>query len=346
MGQIIIPFLEYIILQIAVAVVGLNIIREKEIRPIVVLKSWIFGQMLLFATLQILALPMILLRCHFNVLFWSYTGICVVLFGFGCFSIRWRNCCFRIEKSKWNWLSVTICLIAVVLILWQGGNYLFGMHLDQDDARWLAEANDALEYGNMMTRNYDTGEYLGRFMMPEDASSPWPIMWAIVSRILNIRTSVFAHTIYATVEIFMFYGIYWLMGSEILKKKEAITSFILFVAVFNCFFGGTVYTQSAFSLVRIWQGKASVAAIIIPSILYSFICIHKRNEMITWIRIMITGAAACLMSGMGIFISAFMIGIYGLYYIVAYKNWRRMPIFLATLIPSISSFVVNFLIKG
>ena len=75
MGQAVSPFLEYVVLQLVVMVVGLNVVHEKELSTSGVLKSWIFGQMMLFAVLQIIAVPMILLRWKFNALFWCYLGV-------------------------------------------------------------------------------------------------------------------------------------------------------------------------------------------------------------------------------------------------------------------------------
>ena len=55
--------------------------------------------------------------------------------------------------------------------------YIFGMHLDEDDARWIAEANDALVKNKMLLHNPATGEYIGRFVgeMIKDVFSPWSI---------------------------------------------------------------------------------------------------------------------------------------------------------------------------
>ena len=83
MKQAVLLLFEYVFLQLIVAVVGLNVIREKELYASGVLKSWISGQMLLFAILQIMAVPMILVHWKFNTLFWRYFCFGVVLFGMG-----------------------------------------------------------------------------------------------------------------------------------------------------------------------------------------------------------------------------------------------------------------------
>ena len=367
MGKAVLPFLGYILLQGVVAIIGLNVIREKELGFSGTLKAWIFGQMLLFAVLQVLAVPMILLRWKFDVLFYSFLGIGILLFGFGCMRLKRIRVKNEIKKETWNWLSLVLLAAALLLILLQSGIYFVGIHLDEDDARFIAQANDVLEYGQLLTRDWDTGEYIGFVDPVRDITSPWPLMYAISARILFTRASIFAHTIFAPIEVLLMYGVYWLIGSELFKKIEVRLTFILTVAVFNLFFAGTVYTQSVFSLVRIWQGKATVAAVIVPLLFYLFIRLNKDNEWnkdnksnghieyngingnserTGWICIIITAIAACLMSGAGIMIALIMIGVYGLYHIIAYQRWKQTLPWIGSLIPPAISLFIYLTIHG
>ena len=315
-------------------IVGLNVVREKELGTSGVLKSWVYGQLFCFAVLQVMAVPMILMRWQFNVLFWSYMSIVVVLFGFGAWRLVNGRTRIRIRMPELKPLELLLLMIVILLILWQAGNYFFGMHLDEDDARWLAEANDALEYGDMMIRDFDTGAYLGHVGVPKDATSPWPMMIAFFSRLLHTKTSVFAHTIYAPIELLLMYAVYWLMASELFETRDAKLTFILSVAVINLFFGKTVFTQSTFSLVRIWQGKGTVAAVIVPLLFYLFIRIQKRDESEDWRLVPVTCCAACLMSGMGISLSAIAAGLLGACHIVINRKWRRIPMLALSVLPS------------
>ena len=345
MSEAYIPFLKYLVLQLAVGIIGLNTIRDREIDFSGLLKCWIFGQMICFAVLQVMAVPMILLRWQFKVLFWSYLGVMAVVFGFGVWSIKGRKRKSRLEKREWTWLAITLVIITIILIFWQSGNYFFGMHLDEDDARWLAEANDALETGHMMTVDFDTGEFIASFKQYKDAVSPWPMYWAVVSKILNLRPSVFAHTLYPPIGLFLLYGVYWLLGCELFDKFESRVVFLFSVVVINLFFGGTVYTQSVFSLIRIWQGKATVAGIITPLIVYTCTCIHKRNIVRDWVTLILVGCSACLFSGMGITISGIMIGVYGLYDVIAFQRWKRMPLLIVSLLPTAIFAILSHLLR-
>lgn len=347
MGQAILPFLGYVVLQLAVTVVGLNVIHEKELSASGVLKSWIFGQMILFAVLQIVAVPMILLRWKFDILVWCFTCISTVLFCFGCWRFAKGKTKIKIRMPELKPLGLLLLMIVVLLVLWQVCNYFFGIHLDEDDARWLAEANDARVYGDMMTRNFFTGEFEGTFRTVRDVTSPWPMMWAIVSRLLFTRTSIFAHTIYAPIELFLMYCLYWLIGRELFKKAESRLLFMISVAMINLFLAGSGYTQSVFSLIRIWQGKATTAAVMIPFIFYLFILLYKNNDnILSWIIILISGFAACLMSGAGMVAGLVMIFILGLYDIVAYQRWKRIYLWLLSILPPVLYNLAYMWLKG
>ena len=112
------------------------------------------------------------------------------------------------------------------------------------------------------------------------------------------------------------------------------------------FYGGSVYTQGTFSLIRIWQGKASVAAVIIPLLFYFFISINKRNKTQDWMLMALAGLAGCLMSGMGISITLILIGACGVYHILAYQNWKRIPFFIVSVFPSLAFALTYYCLKG
>lgn len=339
MKQVIVPFLLYLALQIPVLLTGMAV-RKPEIRPNGLIRSWIFGQMTLFAVLELLAVPMIFFHVAFNTLYISFCACAGVLVALGIYRliVALKNPAPAIPKEKeprsplaWILLGITF-----LIVLYQFLKYLLGMHLDEDDSRWLAQANDALETGKMIYHNYNTGDSWGWVHMSRDGVSAWPMLYSILSRLtLNTRVTILAHTVYAPMELLAVYGIYWLLADELFKKKDARATFLLLVAVINLFYAGTVYTQSVFSLVRIWQGKASVAAVIIPLLLYLFVRVNKENRVSDWLMLAVVDCAACLMSGMGISIAAIMIGIYGAYHIIAYRHWKRIPLLLLAVLPSV-----------
>ena len=351
MKYAIIPFIIYCFLQLIIFFIGFNFIKKEEKMNLSsVIQAYVIGHMSVFAVIEILSVPMILLRLKFDILYWSFMAVITILFVLGLRKILVGNkVSFQSLKKYFKTISplaVIMLLLAIALILIQFSVYFRGMHLDEDDARWLAEANDALEYGDMMTRSFSTGDYQGAFATARDATSPWPMMWAILAKTLHTNAATAVHTIYASFELLIMYMIYYLIAREMFEKKDARFTFLLTVAVINMFYAGTVLTQSVFSMVRIWQGKATVAAVVIPLLVYLFICINKRDKLQDWLALPIVCCGACLMSGMGISLSAFMIAIYGLYHIIAYKHWKRIPLLVLSVVPAVVFSLIYFFFKG
>lgn len=347
------PFLGYCVLQLFAGVVGINISGKRRPGVDGALELWVMGQMLMYAILQAMAVPMILARWRFDALFWGFVGVCALLFGLGCARLAKLPRGSRMPQNprkaqgttQMIWLTAALLIATLALVGLQSYRYVAMTHLDEDDARWLAEANDALESGLMMNSNYNTGEYDQAFTVVRDITSPWPMMYAVYARVLRIRPSVFAHTIYPTAALMMMYAIYWLIGGRLFKKMEARATFLCFTALVNLYFGGTVYTQSAFTLVRIWQGKATVAAVVVPLLTLLFMNINKRDETSDWVKVIIVSMAAGLMSAMGTSLGLLMIGVYGLYAIVAYQRWKRVPLWIGAMLPSVAAFAIYFVLR-
>ena len=301
--------------------------------------TYLFGQLTLWAAFQVLAVPMVLLRVEYTTLFWAYLPVALIL---GIIGVR------RFRKIKLEKPSIFL-ILAILVILFQCGFYVFGMHLDEDDARWIAEANDALVKNKMLLHNPATGEYIGRFVgeMVKDVFSPWPFYIAGISKITGIRAASIAHTVYPPFLLGLSYMAYYEMGRQLFKKPPEQGIFLLMVAMINMFMGGPEndFTQSVFTLVRIWQGKAVVAAIIIPAIFMLILRIQNEDTVQNWLLLTVTTCAACLFSGMGIAISLLMTAVYGAYVVVC-GRWRRIPYWLLSMAPPIVCGLGYFWLKG
>ena len=304
--------------------------------------AYLYGQVILWALFQVVAVPMIHLRLSFNAL---WIGFSVIVAGLAVLGL-----CKRIKpeiRFQNPWYQYLPLVLAILVILGQMGMYVFGMHLDEDDARWLAEANDALTKNMMYLHNPATGEYIGRFVgeMQKDVFSPWGMYIAVISRITFIRPAVIAHTIYAPILLVLSYLVYDQIGKRLFKGTMERGFFLVMVAVIYLFMAGNPYTQAVFALTRIWQGKAVVAAVMIPLFLLLLLQIEEEDTHRDWLWLAAGGCACCLFSGMGIAISLIMIAVYGTYAIIC-KRFRRIPYLMAALLPSILFGFFYFQMKG
>ena len=98
------------------------------------------------------------------------------------------------------------------------------------------------------------------------------------------------------------------------------------------FFVGEAYSQATFSLIRIWQGKAAIAAIMIPLFLLLLLELQEKDSVANWLWLATAACAACLFSGMGVALSAIMVAIYGGYAMLS-GRFRRFPLFLFAILP-------------
>ena len=339
--------------------------------------SYLCGQLLLWAAFQLIAVPMVFYRADFSTLFWVYTGAVVVLASVSTFvmrSQRGKRLHVKRGKNKTWWKTLSpFMIIAFLVIGYQMLVYIFGMHLDEDDARWIAEANDALVKNKMLLHNPATGEYIGRFVgeMIKDVFSPWSMYFAWLSRATGIRAAVIAHTVYPPILLGLSYSAYYEIGCQLFADEKGGKSkahergiFLLMVSVINLFMAGNVYTQSVFTLTRIWQGKAVVAAVMIPAILAIILRVQQttpqaEGSIRDWILLIFVGVSCCLFSGMGIAIGLLLLAIYGLYVVACmivrtarhkeYK-WKncaiRVGLWLASLVPSIVYGLGYLRLKG
>lgn len=323
--------------------------------------TFLCGQMLLWAAFQFIAVPCICLRMTFSTLFWLYTALVLVLFAVGIRVLRCQHCLCRNAKRKrrsiesvklwFNESGASVFLvIAFLVIVYQMCVYIFGMHLDEDDARWIAEANDALVKNRMLLHNPATGEYIGRFTgeMVKDVFSPWSMYMAWLSRATGIRVAVIAHTIYPPILLGLSYCAYYEIGCQLFKGKDERGLFLLMVSIINLFMGGNTHTQSVFTLTRIWQGKAVVAAVVIPAVLCMVLRVQADSGIKDWVIMVLAGISCCLFSGMGIAIGFLVLSVYG-FYVIAFTiirtiragthSWKksitRGGLWIASLLPCI-----------
>lgn len=305
--------------------------------------TYLSGNLLMWAAFQVLAVPMVYLRLSFTALFWSYTALVAVLTVLG---LRCRM------KLKFDKPEVSAFLIiALLVVAYQCYVYIFGMHLDEDDSRWIAEANDALVRNRMLLYNPANGEYLGAFLgeISKDVFSPWCMFIAWMSRATGINAPTLAHTVYAPVLLGLSYIAYYHVGRALFRGRDEQGLFLLMVSVINLFMAGNPFTQSVFSLTRIWQGKAVVAAVMIPTFLLYMLRFQAENAdgrlagdtPDNWAGLISAAMAACLLSGMGIAIGLVMIAVLGAYVVARglirrQMNWRHVLFWLLSMAPSLA----------
>ncbi|MGI6057035.1 MAG: DUF6077 domain-containing protein [Bilifractor sp.] len=332
----------------------LHIYESSAVRRFALNLAW--GNLLMWAAFEAVAVPMILLRQDFRnvILLWLLIlAAAVIIF----VSARKKAPFIRLhgKQGKHTGLfrdrtAMVLLLLLLVIAGFQCAVYLFGMHLDEDDSRFIAHAVYTWKTDRMLTENPATGElnlrnWGGDYL--KDAFSPWMIYIAMVSRLAAMHPAVLAHTVLPVILLILGYLIYCLIGVELFDEdRRKALLFCVIVAFLQLFFAGSTDTQSEFALLRIWQGKAVAAGVGIPMILYCFVYLyrHTEEERAFWI-LLIADWACCLLSGMGIILAASMIGICSVWYIFAFRKWKMIWKVPVVLLPSVCYGGIYYLCK-
>lgn len=313
--------------------------------------KYIIGNIFLWAIFQLLSVPMIYLKMPFHNLLYTYSLVIIVLF---ILSLVWLIIFYKrnnekkisLKKRVYNLFKASsglrkimmwiLSLIMIISIAFQISQYVFLAHRDNDDSRFVVNACDAYEQDAMYTINYKSGEPEENITVERDLTSPWSMYVAWQAKVVHIYPTILFHTVLPIFLILMGYSVIWMLGYKYFKRDIFYTIiFTMSVSIINNFFNLSVYTSSTFFLVRIWQGKAIVAGIMIPLLMYLYYRIYRHNdEIITYFILFITNISMCLLSGAGILLSPIMNVSYGISYAFSKK---KMSIFFGMLLACVPS---------
>lgn len=145
------------------------------------------------------------------------------------------------------------------------------------------------------------------------ALSAFPIFTAYFAELIYIHPTITAHTIFPAVLIAVAYLIYYQMGKELTGDKRKAAFFVTVISFLNVFGNFSIYTSSSFLLFRIWQGKAILAAILIPAIfLFAFRIYERKENQSEWITMFLLMCSCCMVSSMGVVLGPLVLGAFSL----------------------------------
>lgn len=332
----------------------IEIITKTKLKDIysVLAFRFVVGNATQWAVFQLVAVPLIMAKVKFMTLVVCWC-ICIAVLLVFYVAIKRKtekgSFCLAVDGSISDKLTMMFfALLATLLIAYQCYKYARYMHLDEDDSRFIVNAVDAYFNNTMMLTNPTTGEYMGTWVgdLAKDVASPWMMYVATIAKLSSIHPTIVAHTILPPFLLVASYCAYYLFAT-IIFKQDVLKSFMFLsvVAFTNMYFSDTVYMQTVFSLIRIWQGKATLAAVMIPFMLYALVKTYIEDESRNYIIIAISSVAMCLLSGMGIFFSGIMVGTYSCYFILIKRKWKYIPYAILCCIPTIVYGMVYSLIR-
>lgn len=299
-------------------------------------KHVLTGWFVMFALFEVLCVPAAFLRISFSRVCLIFAGIILILTIASLIIKRKRaGSCL---KNFWKELTHTPFLgyVALGLIAVQIGMYVVGMATDADDAMYVAAAETALHTDGIFSYSC----YSGRFtsVLPKRyVLSPFPIFLAFLSRMTGFHPTVMAHTVLPVFLVTGCYFVYRLWGRRLFggdRKSESL--FLIFVSLVHMFSYYTVYTQGTFLLIRIWQGKAVLAAVLLPALFYYGRMYFEEETIgiLKWLRMLCLMTSCCLVSSMGIMLAPIMLGLVALVCGLPGWRWKRIGTVFLSCLPS------------
>lgn len=312
---------------------------------------WISGQILLWAGFQLICVPFVLTGSRFTqVVSWfnSFTIVMVVMAVIYYFAGKRKegpNLQLAERKDKIYYVvwGISLILLAVQLLC-----AVFLAYEEGDDAFYVA-ISTTTESSDYM---YKTLPYTGQSteLDVRHGLAPFPIWVAYLARMSGMPPVTVAQIALPLVLIVMSYALYYCVGKVILAGKlKSLPLFMVIVEVMILYGGYTTYSAENFLLVRSAQGKAVLAAIVIPFLfmmMYILVERLQKEEKINirfWVLLVLVQTAGCLCSTLGSVLTCMLVAIVGLCVLVCYKKWKMLIPMAVSCIPPVCYAALYFL---
>lgn len=283
-------------------------------------KSFLMGYLVEWAVFQLVSVPLILLKQSFIAVVVLALVIYIGLAVYGIVKKYYVRAIMQMPKELFEWVTAVLALGAIVLLI---GSTIVYQHTDADDSRFVVNAVDVLRTNRMLLTDVNTGLEITTFLgdLGKDVTSPWPVYAAFLSKLTGVYPTVMLHAVLPPVIMVLLCIVYYLLAEEFFTGETAHKNiFMCFVVLLHVYGYFSVYTQATFTMIRLWQGKAVVAAVGIPCLLWLFIKLYDEQSKKLFLLIFVTNLALCLPSNMGVLIAGLMLGVFAFVYGIMKKS--------------------------
>ena len=323
---------------------GLGFLRKnKSITPG---EGLLAGYVFMLTVMEVLALPMVYLKLPLHVLRYAFAIVMAVSALGGLFLVRKRaEEMIRKERdafcnlSFWGGAAVVVILVQLLAVTVLA-------HMDADDAFYVATATTGVHTDTIFSVNPYTGyEYAklpSRYVL-----SQFPAFLSVVSSLCGLHPAVMAHVIFPPVFVLLAYLALHQYGKRWFSEdRKARGLFLLFAALIVWFSAYSIYNAQNFEMIRIWQGKAAMAAVFLPFLIY--LCLNiimEREKQYSWMLLLCANVTCCLLSSMGIILSCFLTGIFVAMGLMRFRDLERAAKGALCCVPSLLLGVLYILIR-
>lgn len=230
--------------------------------------------------------------------------------------------------SGLSWECRAFWLIALAAVAFQMYMAYAYAVFDGDDAYYVVQSVLADQTGVLNRIRPYTG--LSTDLDIRHALATLPLWEAYVARMTGIHAAIVAHTLLPLVIIPLTYFCYFEIGKKLLGAFNGkLPIFLTLVSVMQIWGNTSIYTNATFFLMRTWQGKSVMANLVLLSQVWLLLEIFGEKAAGTgkryWGLLALTNIVAAMMTSMGAFLSAVLLGIVGL---VAAIRQRKLSVLI------------------
>lgn len=317
-----------------------------------------YGFMLMCVLFLVLAVPMIFMRMPFHTLKYSWTAViavlCVISLVLGLRRGKYKDILAGIRGFFGQIISDrftgVIWIAAVFVIMFEACLPTVRMHVDTDDARFIAEAMEAVEKDTMLLHHAITGKYIG-FVPGEqikDVTSPYPLFIALLSRLFGLHPAITAHTVLPFLLILLSYIVFFMIGDFLTGSDVKKTGlFLLFLSFINLFSFETIYSSGYTLLTIIWQGRSVCAMIMLPFLWYILMRFTVKDKISVYDCLFVMAAALgnTMLSNMGSILAPIFIAAYAFVNLIKRKSLKISVFMCICAVPSFVCILITRILR-
>lgn len=295
-------------------------------------KNTISGVLIMLSLYCFISISFAVLRTKlvFATIAWCICCLIIVVISLKRYGYKWiLRTTHELSFDKYSVISYTLILIQLFFVT-------FLRHQDIDDSWYVGTAVTDWYTNTLDMYNPYTGSLTAPHISMDYFLARWPDLFATLAQLTGIHPTILMHTVFPPLLILFAFLVYYFIGYIFWpdnKSKQHI--FVILISVFNMFGQFSNRSASSFLLLRIWQGKAVMIAILLPLIFALCIKYCEDSATSNWINLLLACAATCFVSSMGLILSGIVVGCNAIIYAIRKKSISRLFKLGLVLIPNV-----------
>lgn len=324
-------------------------------REITLSRSFLFGEMVLIASFELVAPWFYLFQRRLSELMfiWGLLVLAVLVI-----SVKYARASYgQMLKS----IHVALCrnwsfwkVAAVAILLLQFGLVLFWpMQADPDDWQFIGEATQAYGTGWLNRRDMWFGAVTGEYSFLERYkyfTQSLTTMIAVLSKFSGLHPLITAHWFFAGMTVLNVCTILMEFGEILFQKpplKYIFVICVLILKMFGAIGGGFQYFRTFFYIIP-WQGKAIMPNVMFPVLFLTFLYGYDKLDRQfnrEWAAIGVALLCCAFANAMGTLLGPLIAGCFGIVLLLTKRRFRYLLNIIFICIPEGIMLSVMYLLR-